>query len=132
MVFDITKLAEIPSFAANVTKQHPDLDCVLINSGIQRGFNFAKPESIDLDVIELEMQTNYISYIHLLKAFLPFLQKQEKETSVAFTTSGLALIPIPRCPNYCASKAALHHLILSLRYQLKNGPGNVKVFIISL
>lgn len=32
-----------------------------------------------------------------------------------------------RCPNYCASKAALHHFILVLREQLKAGPGNVKV-----
>jgi short-subunit dehydrogenase involved in D-alanine esterification of teichoic acids len=32
-----------------------------------------------------------------------------------------------RCPNYCASKAALHHFILVLREQLKNGPGNIQV-----
>lgn len=32
-----------------------------------------------------------------------------------------------RCPNYCASKAALHHFILVLREQLKNGPGNISV-----
>ena len=32
-----------------------------------------------------------------------------------------------RCPNYGASKAALHHFILALRTQLAEGPGNVKV-----
>ena len=36
------------------------------------------------------------------------------------TTSGLALVPISRCANYCASKAALHHFILCLRRQLKD------------
>ncbi|TIA69040.1 SH3-domain-containing protein [Aureobasidium pullulans] len=36
-------------------------------------------------------------------------------------------IPMMRCPNYCASKAALHHFILVLREQLKNGPGNIQV-----
>ncbi|KAI4127452.1 MAG: hypothetical protein LQ347_004597, partial [Umbilicaria vellea] len=35
------------------------------------------------------------------------------------TTSGLALVPVLRCPNYSASKAALHHFILCLREQLK-------------
>ena len=35
------------------------------------------------------------------------------------TTSGLALVPMLRCPNYCASKAAMHHFILCLREQLK-------------
>ena len=34
-------------------------------------------------------------------------------------SSNLALIPMVRAPNYCASKAALHHFILTLREQLK-------------
>lgn len=44
------------------------------------------------------------------------------------TTSGLALVPITRCPNYCASKAALHHWILVLRKQLRGS----KVKIVEL
>lgn len=35
-------------------------------------------------------------------------------------SSGLAFVPLIRCPNYCASKAALHHFVLSLRAQLKD------------
>jgi short-subunit dehydrogenase involved in D-alanine esterification of teichoic acids len=42
-----------------------------------------------------------------------------------YTTSGLALIPVPRCPNYCATKAALHQFILALRRQLEGS--SVKV-----
>jgi len=42
-----------------------------------------------------------------------------------YTTSGLALIPLPRCPNYCASKAALHQFIMCLRRQLEGS--SVKV-----
>ena len=126
--FDITKLDKIPQFVKEVTTAHPDLDCVFLNSGIQRGFDFSKPETIDLDMLEVEFRTNYLSYMHLTTAFIPFLQAQEKkETSLIYTTSGLALMPLPRCPNYCASKAALHHMILVLRHQLSNGPGNIKV-----
>ncbi|KAL1799535.1 hypothetical protein ACET3X_003572 [Alternaria dauci] len=127
VAFDITKLEEIPSFVKDVTSKHPDLDSVFLNSGIQRGFDFSKPETVDLDVLEMEFRTNYLSYMHLTTAFIPFLQKQDKETSLIYTTSGLALLPLPRCPNYCASKAALHHMILVLRHQLANGPGNIKV-----
>lgn len=127
VVFDITKLDEIPKFVKDVTSKHPDLDCVFLNSGIQRGFDFSKPETVDLDVLELEFRTNYLSYMHLTTAFIPFLQKQDKETSLVYTTSGLALLPLPRCPNHCASKAALHHMILVLRHQLASGPGNIKV-----
>lgn len=39
----------------------------------------------------------------------------------------MALVPMLRAPGYGASKAALHHFILALRTQLKDGPGNVKV-----
>lgn len=126
--FDITKLSDIPSWAASIHKSHPDLDLVVINSGIQRGFDFAKTDSVDLNTVNEEFTTNYLSYIHLAMAFLPYLQERSKSASagIAFTTSGLALVPLMRCANYCASKAALHHWILVLREQLKAGPGNVK------
>jgi short-subunit dehydrogenase involved in D-alanine esterification of teichoic acids len=107
---------------------------VFLNSGIQRSLNFAKPEEIDLARADLEWTTNYTSYIHLVTHFLPFLQAQSSPTSLIFTTSGLALLPILHCPNYCASKAALHHIIMSMRAQLnqigRDGNGkanNVKV-----
>lgn len=78
--------------------------------------------------VELEVKTNYTSYMYLTKAFLPFLQKQApKETAMIFTTSGLALVPILYCPNYCATKAALHHMILILREQMKEAHSNVKI-----
>lgn len=99
-----------------------------MNSGIQRGFDFSKPSTVDLSVLSEELNTNYLSYVHLVTAFLPHLQAQDsKQTSLIFTTSGLALLPITRCGNYCASKAALHHLILVIREQLLHGPGDVRV-----
>lgn len=120
ITFDITQLDKIPAFVADVTKQHPDLDCVILNSGIQRSADWSKPESIDLGVHELEFTTNYLAYLHLTKALLPFFQAKSKSTptALAYTTSGLALIPMARCSNYCASKAALHHWILTLRLAL--------------
>lgn len=39
----------------------------------------------------------------------------------------MALVPMMRAPGYGASKAALHHFILALRTQLKDGPGDIKV-----
>jgi short-subunit dehydrogenase involved in D-alanine esterification of teichoic acids len=117
--FDITNLDRIANFATTITTTHSDLDCVFLNSGIQHGFNFAKPETVDMDMINEEFVTNYISFLALTKAFLPFLQAKDTESSLIYTTSALALVPISRCPNYCASKAALHHFILCLRRQLQ-------------
>lgn len=127
-VFDITDLKAIPQFAADQFSKHPDLDCIFLNSGVQRAVNWVEPENVSLESMEMEMLTNYTAYMHLTKAFLPYLQKQApKETAMIYTTSGLALIPIGRCPNYCASKAALHHMILVMREQLRNANSNVKI-----
>ena len=106
--FDITNLEGIPKFAADVMKSHPDIDSIWLNSGIQRPFDFSKPETVDLKTLDTETLTNYTSYMHLTHAFIPYLQKQNKETSLIYTTSGLGLVPMMRAPNYCASKAALH------------------------
>jgi short-subunit dehydrogenase involved in D-alanine esterification of teichoic acids len=121
------KTTQIPKFASEVISENPDLDCIFLNSGIQRPFDFSKPESVDLDIFDQELITNYTSAVRLTKAFLPHLQSLHSQTAIAFTTSQMALVPMMRCPNYGASKAALHHFILALRTQLRDGPGNVKV-----
>ena len=71
-----------------------------------------------MDVIQEEFVTNYLSQLAITKAFIPFLKRKESETALVYTTSGLAMIPVPRCMKYCATKAAMHQFILSLRVQL--------------
>jgi short-subunit dehydrogenase involved in D-alanine esterification of teichoic acids len=80
----------------------------MLNSGIQRRTDFSEPDSIDIASVQLEFNTNYIAHLALTKAFLPFLQKKQTESALVYVTSGLALVPILRCSNYSASKAALH------------------------
>jgi short-subunit dehydrogenase involved in D-alanine esterification of teichoic acids len=130
VTFDITQLTEIPSFAAKVTAEHPDIDCIVLNSGIQRAFDFSRPETVDLNVLREELTTNYISYIHLTVALLPFLQAQKgRTTHLVYINSRQAIVPgLLRTGNYNASKAALHNWVLVLREQLKLRPDNsVKV-----
>ncbi|KAL4900077.1 hypothetical protein BDW74DRAFT_188653 [Aspergillus multicolor] len=126
-VFDVTKLDTIPQFTTEVLSAHPDIDAIFINSGIQRPFDFSKPETVNLSIFNQELVTNYTSAVYLAHAFTPHLQSQKKQTALLFTTSQMALVPMMRCPNYGASKAALHHFILALRTQLSEGPGDVKV-----
>ncbi|KAJ5239921.1 short-chain dehydrogenase/oxidoreductase [Penicillium chermesinum] len=125
--FDITQLDQINKFASDVIAENPDLDCIFVNAGIQRPFDFSKTDTVDLDILDQELVINYTAPVRIAKAFIPHLQRQEKQTALAFTTSQLAIIPMLRCPNYGASKAALHHFIITLRTQMQNGPGNVKV-----
>ena len=66
----------------SITKTHTDLDCIFLNSGIQRGVFFDKPESIDLSSVQAEFTTNYLSQVAITKAFLPFLQNKKDETAL--------------------------------------------------
>lgn len=119
-VFDINKLSDIPAFAAKVVKANPDLDSVVLNSGIQRSFDFSRPETVDLTKLDEELSTNYTSYVHLSMAFLPFLQKQQGPTSIVYMSATLGIVPgMLRTGNYNASKGALHNWILVFREQLK-------------
>ena len=73
-----------------------------MNSGLQRTIDWTKPEKVDLETLDQEVLTNYTAFMHLTKAFLPFLQRQApKDTAMIYTTSGLAMVPIAHCPNYC-------------------------------
>lgn len=45
-------------------------------------------------------------------------------------TSGLALVPLARCANYCSTKSALHHFGLSLRSQMQSSPATRHVRVI--
>ncbi|KAI1270714.1 short chain dehydrogenase [Xylariaceae sp. FL1019] len=131
--FDITKLDEIKGWAEGIIKAHPTLDCVVLNAGIQRTLNFTQPAEIDLERVQLEITTNYTSYISLLAAFLPHLQSRTASpASIIGVTSGLALVPLPRCANYCAVKAALHSLLWSMRSQLGNDEGSKHIKVIEV
>ncbi|KAL1974869.1 hypothetical protein VTN31DRAFT_5073 [Thermomyces dupontii] len=129
VAFDITKLKEIPSFVKRVTDDHPDIDAVILNSGIQRAFDFSRPETVDLGVFEKELSTNYLAHVHLTMALLPFLQSRSQPTHLVYVSATLGIIPtLLSTGGYNASKAALHHWILVLREQLKARSDNkVKV-----
>ncbi|KAI1362576.1 short chain dehydrogenase [Xylaria arbuscula] len=123
--FDITDVDAIQGWAEGIIKDHPTLDCVVLNAGIQRPLNFARPKAIDVGLVRKEIDTNYTSYVAMMAAFLPHLTSQQQQegkkrttTALIAVSSGLALVPLPRCANYCATKAALHALMWSLRAQL--------------
>ncbi|UQC85819.1 short chain dehydrogenase [Colletotrichum lupini] len=124
---------------SRITSTHPTLDTIILNAGIQRSIDFTSPSTISLPSVSAELITNYLAPIHLITHFLPHLQSLNTSISTARTTtsiilvsSGLALVPIPRCPNYCATKSALHSLAWSLRAQLQSSPSSAHVRVIEV
>src|SRR4051794_39330373 len=59
LTLDIRQLGKIPAFAKSITQAHPDLDAIILNAGIQRGLNFAAPETVNLGTFGDELLTNY-------------------------------------------------------------------------
>ncbi|KAI0454972.1 short chain dehydrogenase [Xylaria acuta] len=131
--FDISDLDAIKPWAEGIIKAHPSLDCIVLNAGIQRGLNFARPGAIDLGLVRKEIDTNYTAYISLLAAFLPHLQSRAPApAAILAVSSGLALVPLPRCANYCGTKAALHALMWSLRAQLGADEGSRHIRVVEI
>ncbi|GAP84706.2 putative short chain dehydrogenase [Rosellinia necatrix] len=139
--FDITDLDGIKPWADGIAEKHATLDCVVLNAGMQRGVDFTRPEAVDLALVRREVDTNYTAQVALLAAFLPRLRARRGEegaaaaaaaAAVVMVSSGLALVPLPRCANYCATKAALHALAWSLRAQLAADPDSAHVKVIEI
>lgn len=101
-----------------ITTAYPKLDSIILNAGFQRTIEFTDPQSVSVESARLELQTNYLSPLASVAAFLPHLTALTVPASIYLVTSGLAIVPISRCPNYCASKAALHSFAWTLRDQL--------------
>jgi len=90
--------------------------------------DFTKPSTVDVSALADEFNTNYVSILTLTTAFLPHFLKLNDAGRASFLvpiTSGLAIRPMPTVPNYCATKAALHSMCLSLRSQFRGTRVNV-------
>ena len=104
----------------------PDLNILINNAGIQLSADLDRP--VDLERVYAEVETNFIAPLHLASLITPHLKKQA-EAAIINISSGLAFAPLAFMPVYCATKAAIHSLSLSLRYQLKDS--SVRVFEIA-
>lgn len=123
-VLDVTDPASVCSTARKVIEEFPGLNVVINNSGVQRRHNFSDGVPVDDSDVLAEIQTNLLGLIRVTAEFLPHLKKQQNSTLVN-VSSGLAFIPSPAFPVYCATKAAVHSFTLTLRQQLKDSSPKV-------
>jgi uncharacterized oxidoreductase len=118
IINDVSREEDRRRLAAVMSERFPDLNVLVNNAGIQHTFDFTSGER-GLETMREEIETNLVAPIHLTQLFVPHLSRQA-ESAVVNVTSGLAFAPIARMPIYCATKAALHSLSLSMRHQLRN------------
>lgn len=113
---DAADPAAIAALAARVKAEFPKLDVLMNNAGILLYKNLKKPEQ-DLAGMMTEMDINVGGVIRTTSALIDLL-KANKGT-VINVSSGLAFVPLPCAPVYCATKAAIHSYTQSLRFQLE-------------
>jgi uncharacterized oxidoreductase len=102
----------------------PRLNILINNAGVQHLYDF-RDSSSNPALPEEEIATNLGAPIYLTTLLLPLLERQAT-AAIANVSSGLGFTPLAQVPVYCATKAALHSLTMSLRHQLRNT--NVRVF----
>jgi uncharacterized oxidoreductase len=116
LVSDVSKSQDIETLAGQVIKNFPKLNILINNAGIMREVDLNQKAANDQDLIG-EVETNFMGPIRMIDAFLPHLKKQSS-AAIINVTSGLAFVPLPISPVYCATKSALHSFTRSLRVQL--------------
>lgn len=124
----ITKLCDVANtrqreeLAQWVIGNHPEVNVLINNAGVQLLTDLTNP--VDLDRVRQEVDTNFMAPLHLSSLFAPHLATREK-AAIINISSGLAFVPLSFMPVYCATKAAIHSLTLSLRHQLRHTPVTV-------
>lgn len=125
-VCDITDAQQRVDLAEWVLQEYPDTNVLINNAGIQLHSNLTNTG--DLASIHKEIETNLVAPIHFTQLFTGYLSRRET-AAIINISSGLAFVPLAAAAVYSATKAAIHSLTLSLRYQLRNT--TIKVFEIA-
>ncbi|KAF2096115.1 NAD(P)-binding protein [Rhizodiscina lignyota] len=131
-VLDTSDLAAIPGFIKKVTSEHPEVDCLVNNAGVQRPLdvNEMKPEEF-LSKADQEINTNIGGPMHLAIGLLPHF-KSKPGAVIMNVSSILGFIPISIVnPVYNGTKAWLHFWSMNLRTQLEQAGANIRVIEIA-
>ena len=112
-VCDLSVEAECVALYDWVSANHPDLNVLVNNAGIQNWMNVT--DSNFYQKANEEITTNVLAPLHLTTLFT----KLKSLNTIINVTSGLAFIPLSKVPVYCATKAFMRSFTLSLRHMLK-------------
>lgn len=121
---DLGSPSSVKSLIDTCLERHSDINIIINNAAIQYNYDWTA-ETDGYRKNAHETQVNFISPLHIIYGLLPLLIAKENG-AIVNVSSGLALAPKKMAPVYCATKAAIHNMTKSLRYQLENTP--VKVF----
>jgi len=97
-----------------VTENHPDLQVLVNNAGIQHWMDISDEDFYQK--ASAEIMTNILAPVHLANLFAQL----NSLNTIINVTSGLSFVPLTKVPVYSATKAFFHSFTQSLRYLLKS------------
>jgi uncharacterized oxidoreductase len=112
-VCDLTSEKERIALYEWISKEHPDLNILVNNAGIQNWMHISDADFYERSVNEVN--TNILAPLHLTQLF----KGLRSLSTIINVTSGLAFSPLSKVPVYCATKAFFHSFTLSLRHMLQ-------------
>lgn len=101
----------------------PALNVLINNAAVSHAMDFVE-EAAALEKASIEIETNLIAPIRLMKQIYPILSRNAAPKMINITT-GLIYAPRSIYPIYNATKAALHSFTQMLRIQLEKSPVQV-------
>lgn len=113
-VCDLSTEHERTKFFEWVKANHPDVNVLVNNAGIQHWMNVYEDDFYER--AKKEITTNIEAPLHLTSLFLTLKSLQV----IINVTSGLSFVPQTKAPIYSATKAFFHSLTLSLQHMLKS------------
>ncbi len=111
---DVSNLAQMQAFAAEVEAAHGRVDVLVNNAGVTVAATF---EEQSIEDFEWVVSINLWGVVYGCKLFLPLLRAQP-EAYVVNLSSMFGLIGMPRQTSYCATKFAVRGFSESLAVEL--------------
>jgi uncharacterized oxidoreductase len=121
---DLSDPRAVRTAMATIVSRNPEIGIVINNAAVQHARPLTDPGFDPADAID-EANVNLVAPVLIAHAALATLLATDRPTAIVNVSSGLAFHPKRDTGLYCASKAGLHSLSQSLRYQLEGT--NVRV-----
>jgi len=127
-VLDTGNIPAIADFITKLTTEHPDLDCLINNAGVQRPLDIKKMQADEfLEKADQEIAINIRGPMHLAVGLLPHF-RQKKGAVIMNVSSLLGFVPVSVInPVYNGTKAWQHFWSMNLRTQLEQNGENIRV-----
>lgn len=129
-VLDTGDTSSIPSIVKRILADHPHLDCLINNAGVQRPLQVFGPDyDFDLAKADQEIDINIRGPMHLTLALVEHFSKLDKAV-IMNVSSVLGFVPFSVInPVYNGTKAWVHFFTTNLRTQLAGSDKgkNIKV-----